>query len=112
MAYRMLAGVARRETPLALGLYDDLTEEGQFLLSPHTLRWFRTEHHYPALTDRDNYDNWVAAGRKTMAERARDDVAVRLARASIPPLEDKLRRELEGIMLAYARTAGMEKLPG
>jgi len=112
MAYRMLAGVARRDTPLALDLYDDLTEEGQFLLSPHTLRWFKTEHHYPALTDRDNYDNWVAAGRKTMAERAREDVAARLSRAPAPPLDDELRRELDGIMLVYARAAGMEKLPG
>ena len=111
MAYRMLDGVARRETPLALGLYDDLTAEGQFLLSPHTLRWLRTEHHYPALTDRDNYENWVAAGRKSAAERAREDVSARLAKASDPPLDEKLRRELDGIMLAYARAAGMEKLP-
>lgn len=111
MAYRMLAGVARRETPLALGLYDDLAAEGQFLLSPHTLRWLRTEHHYPALTDRDNYENWVAAGRLTAAERAREDVSARLARASDPPLDEKLRRELDGIMLAYARAAGLDNLP-
>lgn len=111
MAYRMLAGIVRRESPLALGLYDDLTEEGQFLLSPHTLRWFKIEHHYPALTDRDNYENWIAAGAKTMAERARADVVARLARPPAPPLGEDVLRELDGIMLSYAKTAGLDRLP-
>jgi trimethylamine:corrinoid methyltransferase-like protein len=111
MAYRVVAGIAQRESPLAIHLFEEITPESQFLLLDHTLRWVRQEHTFPVLADRDNYQNWVAAGRLTMAQRAARDVASRLARPEAPPPGEAVLRELEKIMKAYAKSGGSPDLP-
>ena len=43
---------------------------GSFLDSYHTVQYFRTELWKPHLTERDNYDNWVANGSKSIRQKA------------------------------------------
>lgn len=45
-------------------------EEGDFLGSDNTVRFFRDDY-YPELLDRQNYDSWVENGCLTLEERAR-----------------------------------------
>ncbi len=111
MVYRLLAGIAQRDEPIALGLFEGFTPDMQFLSHPHTRRWYRKEHISAGLADRDPYDAWVAAGRTSIVDKAHADVARRIAAYAAPPMDAALGKELERIMTAYARTQGAERLP-
>ena len=72
----------------------------------HTRQWYRKEHIPSGLADRDPYDAWVAAGRTTIVDKAHAEVLKRLGKYAAPPLAEGLRKELDGIMAAYARVVG------
>jgi trimethylamine--corrinoid protein Co-methyltransferase len=112
MAYRLIAGIAQREDPIALDKFEGFKAGFQFLTLPHTRQWYRKEHTMPALMDRDPYEAWVMAGRKTALDKAHRDVQNRLAKYALPPLPDGIRKELDKIMTAYARSLGIQSLPG
>ncbi len=107
MVYRLLDGIAQRDEPVALGLFEGFQEGMTFLTTAHTRMWYRKEHLPSGLADRDPYDAWVAAGRTTIADKAHADVLKRLAKYAAPPLAEGLRKELDGIMAAYARSSGV-----
>lgn len=111
MAYRLIEGISQREEPLALDLFKSFAPETQFLSHPHTRKWYRQEHTFPVLIDRDTYDSWVGLGKKTMAERAAAEVKS-LLRANPPnlPAREILDR-LKEIMEAEAKRSGASKLP-
>ena len=114
MAYRLLDGVAQREEPLAAHLFDGIRPDTQFLTMPHTRKWYRIEHRMANLADRDTYDAWEGAGRKSIGDRAAEQARALLA-AVAPNLPDPaLRGELRAIMEADAResaAAGLPELP-
>jgi trimethylamine--corrinoid protein Co-methyltransferase len=111
MVYRLLAGIAQRDEPIALGAFEGFTAGMSFLSHPHTRQWYRKEHILPGIVDRDPYDAWVAAGRTTIVDKAHADVSRRLEKYAAPPLDGAVRKELDRIMAAYARSAGVEALP-
>ncbi len=111
MTYRLLEGISQREEPLATHLFAAIMQGGNFLTMPHTRQWFRKEHVFPRLADRDTYDAWVAAGRKTMNDRAHDEVERLLAsRPAELPGRDVVA-ELARIMKAEAARHGISRLP-
>jgi len=111
MVYRLLAGISQREEPIAKNLFEAIIQGGSFLTLPHTRQWFRKEHTFPQVADRDTYDAWVAAGRKTMNDRAHDDVERMLAsRAPNLPAPEVIR-ELRKVMEAEAKRNGITTLP-
>ncbi len=111
MAYRLISGISQRDEPLALPLFENIRPDTQFLTMPHTRKWYRLEHTFPDLADRETYDAWVAQGQKSMAERAFEGVQNMLARNAPRLVDEKLQDELRAIMLADARKNGAEKLP-
>lgn len=111
MTYRLLEGISQREEPLATHLFAAIMQGSNFLTMPHTRQWFRKEHVFPRLADRDTYDAWVAAGRKTMTDRAHDEVERLLAsRPADFPGRDVVA-ELAKIMKAEAARHGISRLP-
>ncbi len=111
MAYRLVAGIAQREDPIALDKFEGFTPDFQFLSHPHTRQWYRKEHILPRIMDRDPYEAWVMAGRKSALDKAHQDVEDRLRKYALPPLDERVRKELERIMSAYARSQGAAALP-
>jgi trimethylamine--corrinoid protein Co-methyltransferase len=111
MVYRLLTGIAQRDEPIALGAFEGFTAGMSFLSHPHTRQWYRKEHLGAGLADRDPYDAWVAAGRTNIVDKAHADVARRLGAYAAPPLAEDVRKELDRIMAAYARAAGVAPLP-
>jgi trimethylamine--corrinoid protein Co-methyltransferase len=110
-ALRLVRGIAQREDPIALHIFQDFDPQTQFLKLPHTRKWYRQEHSFPRLADRDNYDAWVGAGRKSIADRAHEE-AVRILGTTPPRLpEDGLRREILALMRADAGANGVADLP-
>jgi len=111
MAYRLIAGIAQREDPIAADKFVGFTPETQFLTLPHTKKWYRMEHSYPVVADRDTYDAWVALGRKPIAERASEEVE-KILRSSIPALAEKhVSNDLKKVMTAFAKANGITTLP-
>jgi len=111
MAYRLIEGISQRDEPIAKDLLEGLEENSQFLSMPHTRKWYRLEHSYPRLTDRDTYDYWVSLGRKSMVDRAGEEVA-KLLKDNPPLLPDKeVQQELRQIMLKDAKANGISSLP-
>jgi trimethylamine--corrinoid protein Co-methyltransferase len=111
MAYRLIEGIAQRDEPIATEILAGLSADAHFLSSPHTKKWYRREHIFPSLIDRDTYDAWAGLGRKSMDVRAKEEVE-RILRDNPPRLApDDVRGELERIMRADAAKNGISGLP-
>jgi len=111
MAYRLIEGISQRDDPIAKNLFEGFTTETQFLSMPHTRQWYRKEHTFPKITDRDTYDYWVSLGRKSTADRASDEVERLLKENPHSPMDENIVQELRKIMLADARDNGISSLP-
>jgi len=111
MAYRVIEGISQRDEPIAKNLFEGFTASSQFLSMPHTRKWYRAEHTFPRIIDRDTYDAWASLGKKSIAERASDEVE-RLLKGNPPSLlEKQVVGELKKIMTADARRYGISSLP-
>jgi trimethylamine--corrinoid protein Co-methyltransferase len=112
MAKRLLAGIERRDDPIALPLMRRLGHRADYLGEEHTLRWFQKEFHLPSpIIDRGSLDAWRAAGSPSTFERARARVSKLLATYRPPELPEGLPAELRRIATTAARAFGMDELP-
>jgi len=111
MAYRLTDGIAQRDERMALDLFMNLGEQTDFLTHPHTLEWFRHEQFLPKIIDRENYQQWVAAAKPELADRASEEVKRILSAEPHPTLSSEIVRGLEDILTVHARSFGLAKLP-
>lgn len=112
MAKRLVKGMVERETPLALEIIRQVGHAGNFLVAPHTRRWFREELFIPSpVVDRDFRREWESKGALSAAERAHRRVEEVIAAYEPQELPAEVARELEAITLRAAQSAGMDCLP-
>ncbi len=111
IAYRLLRSISQREEPLAMDLYEAKEKDFHFLSMPHTKKWYREEHIFPEIIDRDAYDQWVSLGKKSMADRASEKVKKILKEAISNVLEKDSLKEIQKIMLSEAKNCGLDSLP-
>jgi trimethylamine--corrinoid protein Co-methyltransferase len=112
MARRLLAGIERRDDPIALPLMRRLGHRADYLGEEHTLRWFQEEFHLPSpIIDRGSLDAWRVAGSPSTFDRARLRVDELLRTYRPPSLPAGMPVELRRIAAAAARRFGMEELP-
>ncbi|MFQ6082342.1 MAG: trimethylamine methyltransferase family protein [Candidatus Aminicenantia bacterium] len=111
MAYRLIEGISQRDEPIALDLLSALEKETNFLTHPHTRKWYRKEHIFPKIIDRGNYGQWVASGRKTLADRASEEVENLLSQEPDNLPSKEIRNELKKIMTSYGKRFGLDRLP-
>jgi len=111
MAYRLIEGITQRDDPISLDLFKDFASDTQFLSNPHTKKWYREEYTFPRLIDREPYDIWVSKGRKSITDRAKEEVEI-LLQKNPPPLPDKeTQKALQEVMLSDAQRNDMPSLP-
>ncbi len=111
MAYRLIEGISQRDEPLAKNLFEGFTATTQFLSLPHTRKWYRQEHTFPRIIDRETYDAWVSLGKKSIADRAADEVKRLLKEKEPSLLEKAIVDELRKILLTDAKNYGISSLP-
>jgi trimethylamine--corrinoid protein Co-methyltransferase len=111
MAYRLIRGISMRELPLIQDLFENFTQDTEFLTKDHTLKWYQQEHTYPLIIDRDTYDTWVGLGKKSMVTRASEEVEKLLTTTSPNLLKSDVQKALEEIMLADAKSIGVQAIP-
>jgi trimethylamine--corrinoid protein Co-methyltransferase len=78
---------------------------------PHTRKWYRKEHTFPGIIDRDTYDYWVSLGKKSITDRASEEVEKLLKENPPSLLDDDILQELRKIMLSDAKICGITSLP-
>ncbi len=112
MARRLVRGIEPREDPIALTLMRRLGHHADYLSDPHTLRWFKEELVMASpIVDRGSLDGWLARGRQSAADRARDRVDHLLATYTRPATPQHVLDELRAITTRAARQAGLSDLP-
>jgi len=110
MAYRLISGIVERDDPIAIPLFHETGDEGNFLTIPHTKKWYRLEHTFPAVIERSSYEQWKISKGKEIWKRAKERVEYLLSKEDEPFPED-IKKELEKIVLSFGKKFGMEKLP-
>ena len=112
MTDRLRAGIEPREDFPSRPLFEELLAEKHLLIADHTRRHVRSELSFPGpVIDRTSRARWMEEGGSTLLERAGSEVDRLLAEFEPSRIGDEVRRELEGIMAAAARSAGMDALP-
>jgi trimethylamine--corrinoid protein Co-methyltransferase len=111
MAYRLIDGITPRDEPMARGLFADILSGEEFMSHPHTVQWLRAEHSYPRIIDRGGADEWIEAGKPSLADRAALERQRLLAGPPEPILAPDLLAECRAIMTRYAAPHGMTSFP-
>jgi len=112
MALRLVRGIEPKEDFPALPHFQELLREDHLLISEHTRRYLREEHHFSGpVIDRANRSRWEEEGRTTLAQRAHSEVERLLGQAEPSPLADDVKAELTRLMTAEAVRHGMDGLP-
>lgn len=94
---QFMKGLEVNEETLALDLIDELGPHGDWMGTDHTRRHYR-EDWYPRLFDRRPYDDWVAAGGKTLRQRARERALKILETHHPEPLPADVQRKIDEIV--------------
>jgi trimethylamine--corrinoid protein Co-methyltransferase len=94
---RILRGIPVDDGTKALDVMDQVGPGGHYLDHDHTYTRFKTEIWRPKLTDRLNWENWVAAGNKTYRQRVNERVIKILEAETEPLLDAGMYRELRRI---------------
>jgi trimethylamine--corrinoid protein Co-methyltransferase len=81
---------------LALDVIDEVGPDGHFLASDHTLKHYKKDWH-STLLDRQNYDNWAAAGNKDILETAAEKVEEILNNESAMVLPPEIQQKIRSI---------------
>jgi len=97
---RVFAGMRIDEQACAYDVIERVGIGGSFLIDDHTLTNWRQEFWLPQLSDRSMWEPWIAAGGKTMLDRALDLQEKILSEHTLDWLEEDKLRELDKIVAA------------
>lgn len=104
---RHLAGGMRvDDETLAVDVIAEVGPAGNFLAEDHTIAHMR-DLWQPRLFDRGTWEEWEASERQGPRNRARDHARALLASHVPPPLADGVGEELDRIVAAFSREAGV-----
>ncbi|MCB9442910.1 MAG: trimethylamine methyltransferase family protein [Ardenticatenaceae bacterium] len=104
MVKRILRGIPVNDETKALNVMDDVGPGGHFLEHDHTYKRFKTEIWRPDLINRQNWEDWNAAGAKRFNERVNERVREILEAETEPILDEAMYKELRRVCeLADAR---------
>jgi len=97
MVKRILRGIPVTDDSRALHVMDEVGPGGHYLDHDHTFAHFKTDIWRPKLIDRNNWENWEAAGSKSYRERVHDRVIEILEEETEPLMDEKMYNELRRI---------------
>ena len=120
MVGRFISGEPVDEETMAVALIGEVGPiPGHYLSRPHTRRWWRQGQHISRSADTLSYPEWMAGGKRSVLDRARDRMAEILrspeARFLTPGQEadlEKIMREAQTYYRDRERTQSPITLPG
>ena len=112
MVKRLVEGITPKEDFPARPRFEELLREKHLLISDHTRKYLREELYFAGPTiDRANRARWEAEGRRTLGDRAHDEVERLISGYEPSALPDDTKQRLIELMDAEARRCGAEGLP-
>jgi trimethylamine--corrinoid protein Co-methyltransferase len=112
MTDRVRAGIEPREDFPSKALFEELLAEKHLMIADHTRRHLRSELTFPGpVIDRTSRQRWLEEGSKTQAENVATEVDRILGEFTPSRIGDDVTRNLEEVMTAAAKAAGMDTLP-
>jgi trimethylamine--corrinoid protein Co-methyltransferase len=102
----LAGGITVDDSTLAVDVIGEVGPGGNFLAEDHTIDHMRGLWQ-PRLFDRATWEEWEAAGRPQPRDRARERARTLLAGHVPPPLADGMADELDAIVAAFSREAGV-----
>ncbi len=109
---RMLKGIDAKEDFPARPHFEELLREKHLLISEHSMRYLREEHHFTGpVIDRANRPRWEAEGGRTLGDRAHAEVERLIGSYEPSGLPEEAQRALIEMMGEEAGRFGMKKLP-
>jgi trimethylamine--corrinoid protein Co-methyltransferase len=109
MVRLILRGMPTDGDHLAVDVVDEVGVGGNYLSADHTVRFFRTDHFLPGLLNRDNYDNWLRNGSRTLEDRANARVLEILNSHTPAPLPDGAREVIAAVLARASRIAAASR---
>jgi len=97
MVKRIMRGISVTDDSRALHVIDEVGPGGHYLDHEHTYERFKTDIWRPQLIDRQNWENWEAAGSKPYRERVRERVIEILEEETEPLMDEKMYKELRRV---------------
>ncbi len=98
MIRKVMQGMPVDDENLAVDIIKSVGPRGDFLMQEHTMKYMRTLPSAPNLIDRNNRENWLAAGGKRLAERAAEKAADILENHKPLELSDANKTTLHSIV--------------
>jgi trimethylamine--corrinoid protein Co-methyltransferase len=112
MTDRVMAGIEPREDFPSRALFEELIAEKHLMIADHTRRHLRSELTFPGpVIDRMARARWIEEGAKTLDQNVASEVDRIIGEFTPSRLGDDVKKELEQVMTAAARAAGMDTLP-
>ena len=112
LARRVIAGIVKRDEPIALDLIRSMGHRGDYLASPHTRKWYREEFYMPSkVIDRGSLEAWHQEGSKSTFDRAHERVKSLMNAYEGPRLPKEKSNELKNIAQTAALKFGIRELP-
>jgi trimethylamine--corrinoid protein Co-methyltransferase len=100
---RFLRSAVISEDNLALDVIEEVGPGGNFLTHPHTLAHFKEEIWIPELIDRQNYQNWVNLGGKSLKQRVNEKTRWIIENHKPEKLPPEVEKEIKVILQGYEK---------
>ena len=112
MIFGMLQGIEPKEDFPSQPRFEELLKEGHLLISDHSRKYLRSEHHFPGpVIERANRARWREEGSKTLIEKAKEEVEKHIREYEPSRLPDEVKQEMTKIMQKEAGRFGMDRFP-
>ena len=99
MIGRFIKGVEVSDETLAIDLIEEVGSTlGHFLNKAHTRKWWKLEQFVPKAADRLTYPEWIASGKKSCLDYARERMEEILATHKPTPLTPSQEEDIERIL--------------
>lgn len=102
---RIARGIDVTEESLALDVVHKVGIGRDYLGQRHTFQHFRTEHFIPIVSDRSSYDGWSTHGRKSILDRAGEEVRRIFKEHRVEPLSREVAETVKALLKKRTRQA-------
>jgi trimethylamine--corrinoid protein Co-methyltransferase len=110
MVRRFMRGIEVTDETLGMDAIMRVGPGGNYLIDPHTLKYFKSEYYTPKTVNRFVRNVWNTKGNKDANQLAKERAMKILAEHTVEPMDPKLMIELDKIVAAADKAAAEGKL--
>jgi trimethylamine---corrinoid protein Co-methyltransferase len=90
MTKHFMKGIEVSEETIPIDIIDEVGAGGEYITSPHTMKYFKTANYFPRFINRQHFSIWLEEDQKTMGQK----MALRALNILKEPIEIKLPEDI------------------